>query len=1000
MKPTLRSAIAFCVVAFVLSISDIVAQCNSTVAVFQSATTCFGEDLSFMGYATSDCQLPNSVQYTWTATGLDGDNNPVIIDALTASGNVPGYTLIPNFNVPAAFYAELNQVCLAINILDTELNVVSTSQQCLSDFQIPQELTIFTQLTPNWCGDQMCVSNVTVTGGSSPYTITVDGNPTTPNFWVCFDQPGVYDVTVTDANGCVAQSPFIVTQLELSNAICENAVVLQDGVTEQDTLCSLNFDDTNCLGYTYSQQGWYVINSGNATHMNIGFHAGYYGTLMNVPSGMEIYSSPTGQGCADLELQTCYNAQLNGGCFDLADLITIEPNTDYYLLPFVQFTSMSFIEILVVLSDEPIEGICGCTNPTSCNYDPDAMINDGSCGYNGCMDPGACNYLSYATCDDGSCIYGNDITGQVFHDVNGNGIYDYWNNEPQMGTGGYIFIQELGIIIYPDGQGSFVLPELPSAVYHVEYVSNDGLWSLSVDNPVEITLPTCSGLLLPLVPVSEAAAQISGNGWFWNTTLHCTNGFNIGVWVQNTGTVPLSGQFTLDFDPSLSYSDIDYAVDYSSGSAGSVVWDISDQPVGSTYYYMVHINGPGAEEVGNIYPFDMHLVLQDNNDFVFYDEEWTSNATVTCAYDPNDKQAIPEGYADEHFILGNEELEYKVRFQNTGNAPAFDVIIEDQIDISKLDLSTFEPVVASHSYSTIIQPDGLVKFVFNNIMLPDSASDEPGSQGYVVYRIRPLENLIPGDVIENTAQIFFDDNPPIQTNTTFHTIFSCDWIQPDPVSLDLCEGDVLNVDASYEYVETYEWMMDGEMVSNAEILEYVTDDAGTYYFSLTRINPLCNVQDVFEVQVNPNPEATITSDGITLTASDGVSWQWFYLSVPLEDQTDQTATIVGDGFYHVEVTNEFGCTTKSQPFMVVSTNGELSKPRSVLFPNPAQEFTMLSTDLVGAVAQIYDQQGKLVESMLVNSDLYRIDTSKLNSGVYTIVLIGSGQTGLVRMIVE
>ncbi|MDC0201700.1 zinc metalloprotease, partial [Flavobacteriales bacterium] len=50
-------------------------------------------------------------------------------------------------------------------------------------------------------------------------------------------------------------------------------------------------------------------------------------------------------------------------------------------------------------------GMPGCTDPTACNYNPAATIDDGSCltAY-GCMDPTSFNYNPLATCDDGSCI--------------------------------------------------------------------------------------------------------------------------------------------------------------------------------------------------------------------------------------------------------------------------------------------------------------------------------------------------------------------------------------------------------------------------------------------------------------------------------------------------------------------------------------------------------------------------------------------------------------------
>ncbi|WP_306639731.1 agmatine deiminase family protein [Sanyastnella coralliicola] len=53
----------------------------------------------------------------------------------------------------------------------------------------------------------------------------------------------------------------------------------------------------------------------------------------------------------------------------------------------------------------------GCTDPTACNYDPFAVLDDGSCIYpDGCTDPAACNYFEFAQCDDGSCIMPDGCT--------------------------------------------------------------------------------------------------------------------------------------------------------------------------------------------------------------------------------------------------------------------------------------------------------------------------------------------------------------------------------------------------------------------------------------------------------------------------------------------------------------------------------------------------------------------------------------------------------------
>jgi hypothetical protein len=53
----------------------------------------------------------------------------------------------------------------------------------------------------------------------------------------------------------------------------------------------------------------------------------------------------------------------------------------------------------------------GCTDPTACNYDEGATLDNGTCNYdcNGCTDEMACNYDPLATEDDGSCEYASCV---------------------------------------------------------------------------------------------------------------------------------------------------------------------------------------------------------------------------------------------------------------------------------------------------------------------------------------------------------------------------------------------------------------------------------------------------------------------------------------------------------------------------------------------------------------------------------------------------------------
>lgn len=155
--------------------------------------------------------------------------------------------------------------------------------------------------------------------------------------------------------------------------------------------------------------------------------------------------------------------------------------------------------------------------------------------------------------------------------------------------------------------------------------------------------------------------------------------------------------------------------------------------------------------------------------------DYDGNTDIHCipnvgSFDPNDKQGFPIGYGDQHFINKNQAIEYLIRFQNTGTYLAFNVRVEDKIDTELLDLSTLKILSTSHDYKLEIIDGNTLNFLFLNIMLPDSNSNEAESHGYIRFKINQKMNNPLGSVIENSADIYFDFNEPIITNTTVHTI--------------------------------------------------------------------------------------------------------------------------------------------------------------------------------------------------------------------------------------
>ncbi|MCC6282252.1 MAG: DUF11 domain-containing protein [Saprospiraceae bacterium] len=153
---------------------------------------------------------------------------------------------------------------------------------------------------------------------------------------------------------------------------------------------------------------------------------------------------------------------------------------------------------------------------------------------------------------------------------------------------------------------------------------------------------------------------------------------------------------------------------------------------------------------------------------------WEPSIDRVCAenvgaYDPNDKQGFPLGYGSDHRIRPGQQLEYLIRFQNTGTDTAFTVQVRDTLS-PWLDPGTLRAGAASHPYTWSLSSSGVLSFKFDNIMLPDSNVNLSGSQGFVSFQIGQRAGVPLETQILNSAAIYFDFNEPVITNQTLHTV--------------------------------------------------------------------------------------------------------------------------------------------------------------------------------------------------------------------------------------
>lgn len=422
---------------------------------------------------------------------------------------------------------------------------------------------------------------------------------------------------------------------------------------------------------------------------------------------------------------------------------------------------------------------CIPTLPNSLTY-IDILNNPISClpNYLPIMDA---SYFTYPLCTPGDivnnpngCERASGIMGNAYFDTNTNCIKDsndtklkninfklldnnnqYLNQTNSYSFGMYNFIS-------PTGNYTVILDTLN--VPYTSQCNNPG-----IDTTLQLTFTN---------PVAENV----------NFSVKCKPGFDVGVQSVLTNGIVFPGQ---NHHLKIAAGDMSqwYNLNCASGVSGQLTVNVSG-PVtyvasalgsftptvsGTTFTYNIADFG----NVNLLNDFDIILktdttatsgdsicvsvnVTPTNGDGDISNNSYNLCYGVVNSYDPNMKEVYPINVEPNY----DDWFTYTIHFQNTGNAPAFNIRLVDTLD-ANLDLETFKVINYSHNNTWSIN-NKVAFFNFRTIQLPDSTSDSEGSKGYIQYKIKPKSNLGTGTKIKNTAYIYFDYNSPIVTNTTIN----------------------------------------------------------------------------------------------------------------------------------------------------------------------------------------------------------------------------------------
>ncbi|MEM9919396.1 MAG: T9SS type A sorting domain-containing protein [Bacteroidota bacterium] len=355
------------------------------------------------------------------------------------------------------------------------------------------------------------------------------------------------------------------------------------------------------------------------------------------------------------------------------------------------------------------------------------------------------------------------FSGSCFFDENENKIRDpqefgiFHNKIIVQPSSITAFTDSNGYYEYGLGNGTYTISNLLPD--HWELTTDSATYRLNINNSVVRNIDFG---LRPTSLIDEVIPTITSG------PNRC--GFGVPLWLhfENRGTTIASGYITFELDSLTSFVSASPAPDEIINDH-LLRWNFTDMLPSFQEAIRLELQMPGVDFIDSSVSFQAKTYIEGES---IENASGAYHSTIACAYDPNDKLVDPPGVDDENYTLFKEVLNYTVRFQNTGTDTAFTVRIEDVLD-DDLDWSTFRPIAASHDYTPSLDlQDGKVVFLFENILLPDSTTNEGASHGFVQYSIEALDNLPEGTLIENTADIYFDFNPPIRTNTTQNTLVS------------------------------------------------------------------------------------------------------------------------------------------------------------------------------------------------------------------------------------
>lgn len=602
-----------------------------------------------------------------------------------------------------------------------------------------QSLVVTVEVQDDVCGyGSGCISAL-ASGGAGPYTFLWSPVPPTGQgtAQVCGLFAGIYQVTVTDSNG---------DSQTVSATVSTTPELLFNTSPGAATTCT-----APCTGY------WF--RSGT-----MGGEAPYTVTV-DPPAGTATASGNW------VELNglcegTTYSVTIEdaNGCMAVIDEVVVQAGAPPEVVSISQQSiCQGFPQGWAqVIFDQDISQITVVAGTATLNWSGNTAtlygLTIGTNVFNVLSSPICSNVFVIEVEDDaGNC---GTIEGMLRADVDANCTVD--PTDPPI-PNRILRVQPGNYWAITNGAGSYST----GAPYGTHTIASEVV-GMDTDclaqHPVPVELDaaqptaTVDFLLTPMTgPDAEA---FIGATWFrpgFATTINAS--------ARNNNAFAISGiTLAVDYDPMLAFDSAPIAP--AANSTGHIEWVLPALQPYETIYRSFVVNTPNdVGLIGTSVSMTASITMPVADEQPMNDT-YVIMRTIIGSYDPNDKLARTSSHmSDSYYYTDLDDfVDFTIRFQNTGTAEAINVFLLDTI-ADRFDLASFEFLASSHPTEINIEDDRVLRFDFPDIWLPDSTTDPLGSQGFASFRLKPMDDLLVGETLTNAADIFFDFNEPVRTNT-------------------------------------------------------------------------------------------------------------------------------------------------------------------------------------------------------------------------------------------